>query len=95
VTTDEIMNLRAEVGFVTPLRPLEPGDRWPLLDSRGVYEFGLHPDDAFVALVHGIMVRGKLLRCEAVDVLPLQNAIQVRAKDPDRDLGFVPAAPSP
>jgi hypothetical protein len=85
------MELRGEAGFVTPLRPLERGDRWTMFNSRGVYEFGLHPDDAFEALVRGIEVNGKLLRCEAVDVLPLQNAIQVRAKDPDRDLGFVTA----
>lgn len=85
------MELRAQVGFVTPRRPLERGDRWVMFESRGVYEFGLHVDDAFECLVWGIEVNGKLLPCELVDALPLQNGLQLRAKDPDRAVGFVSA----
>lgn len=92
VTTDEVMALREEIGFRSPIRPMERGDKgWLLFSSRGTYEWAFHVDDAIEHLSRGIEVDGKLLKCEAVDVLPLQNAIQIRAQDPDREMGFVPA----
>lgn len=86
------MALRQSAGFVTPLKPLEPGDRWVLFAQRGTYEFAFHVDDAFRYIAHGVEVFGKLLPCTAVDVLPFLNAIQVRAQDPDREMGFVDAS---
>lgn len=91
MTSADVMELRAEVGFVTPLQPLVPGERWVMFAQRGTYEFGLHVDDAFRALVHGIDVHGRRLPCSLVDALPMLNGLQVRAQDPDREMGFVQA----
>lgn len=91
MTSADVMDLRAEIGFRSPLQPLVPGERWVMFAQRGTYEFGLHVDDAFRALVQGIDVFGKRLPCVLVDALPMLNGLQVRAQDPDREMGFVQA----
>ena len=92
MTVAEVMELRESAGFRSPLRPLERGDWWLLFAGRGVYEWALHPDDAFPALIHGIEVEGRRLPCKLVDALPMMGALQVRATDPDRPSGFVDSA---
>lgn len=93
MTTADVMELRREIGFRSPIRPMERGDKpWVLFAQRGVYEFALHVDDAIEVLARGgFWWAGTWLSCSAVDVLALQNAIQVRALDPDRETGFVAA----
>lgn len=86
------MAAREAAGFVTPLRPVEAGSLWLVFESRGTYEFMVHPRDASHYLEHGITVDGKLL----TDVIqvgewPMIGAWQIRAADPEANLVFTPS----
>lgn len=90
MTTDQVMELRAKVGFVTPFAPVEVGEPWLAFSQRGTYEWLMHPDDAFEALALGMMVNGKILSCTCVDVQPFVGALMIRAKDEDVNTRFIP-----
>jgi hypothetical protein len=92
--TAEVMELRARAGFVTPLVPLERGNPTLIFSSRGSFEWLMHPDDAFHALIFGVAVDGRTLKCSVVDAHPLMNALTVQAKDPDGNVSFIQPAGS-
>ncbi len=90
MTTEEILALRKKMGWVSPLSPLEKGDRTLMFSQRGQYEWMMHPDEAFMAVLEGVQVDGLLLECQIVDCFPLMNALMVQAKAPDGNKEFVP-----
>ena len=79
-TTDEVLALRAEMGWSSPIRPFEPGDLWCIWDSRGTYEWLAHPADATAYLEDGIVVDGVRLMPHLIDRWPMLNAWQLRAQ---------------
>lgn len=95
MTLDEIFALRVARGWVSPLRPLGPGEGWCLADFvGGLYEFLVHPDEAAHCLVHGIRLDGvPLVEIHVVDEFPLLNGILLRARAPfEAPEGFVDAS---
>ncbi len=90
MTTEEILSLREKRGWVSPLSPIERGDQVLMFSQRGTYEWMMHPDDALMAVLDGVVVDGLTLKCTIVDCFPLMNAFMVRAKDPEGNTQFVP-----
>ena len=89
-TTEEVLAARSAIGFVSPLKPLEPGEGTCLFSQRGVHEFLVHPADAVDYLEHGIVVDGRRLDCDQVDEFPYMNGILLRCRDPETPKGFIP-----
>jgi hypothetical protein len=63
----------------TPIKPMQPGRLWCVWESRGTYEWMVHPDTGRELLEHGIVINGESCRCEQVGEWPRINAIQIRA----------------
>lgn len=78
--------MRAEVGFVTPFKPLERGEEICVSDRDDFVEFLMHPDDAFRYLIHGYPVGGVARQVLLVDAAPLLNALQVQVKNAEHRL---------
>lgn len=67
--------------WVTPLRPLRPGEGWCLAAFvGGLYEFLVSPEEAAWCLEHGIRLDGiPLGGVTVVDEFPALNGILLRA----------------
>lgn len=92
VTRAEVMALREQEGFVTPIEPVTPGKPWCVFESRGTIEFMCHPSDAAYFLEHGIVVDDKRLDdVKVVGEWPMIGAIQIVACDLEQNQTFTPS----
>lgn len=79
-STEDVLALRREMGWASPIAPLEPGALWCIWDSRGTYEWLAHPADATAYLEDGIVIDGVRLMPHLIDRWPMLNAWQIRAQ---------------
>ena len=73
------MALRAAAGFVSPVKPIEPGRPWCVFAAAGEWEWLFHPVDAARHLAEGIVVDGEACYVEVVGEWPMLGAIHLRA----------------
>jgi hypothetical protein len=90
LTRSEVMALREREGFVTPIEPVEPGSIWCIWDSRGTYEFLVHPDDAARYLEHGISINGQRLDVTKIGEWPMIGAWHIHCVDAEANREFTP-----
>lgn len=82
-STAEVLAARRAAGFVTPVRPLEPGDAWWLaVFPGGLYEVLVHPEEAAWYLEKGIVLDGLRVPVKQVDAYPFLNGILLAFRDP-------------
>jgi hypothetical protein len=79
LTTDEVLSLRSEMNWASPVAPFEPGQLWCVWDHGRTLEWFTHPADASTYLEDGIVVDGERLAVHLIDRWPLLNAWQIRA----------------
>lgn len=89
-TAEQVMELRAARGFVTPIRPVEPGELWCVFAQRGSWEFMVHPVDAVYYLQHGIVLDGRRYPVWVIDEWPLLGAWQIACRDTDANSVYDP-----
>lgn len=79
---DDVFAARRAAGFVSPLRPVEPGKPLLICANRGHYEWMAHPDDAARWVRDGVVVDGVRLPAVVLEDWPLMGAVQVIADEP-------------
>lgn len=72
--------MRSDVGFVSPFKPLEPGEAFCVSNRPGFEEFLVHPDDGFRLLIYGYPDGEVKRQVVLVDAAPMLNALHVQVK---------------